>query len=296
MSIEVKFYKCLVEPSRIAGVSSMEHKMKLLLFLSVFLTCAFASGTTPAILFRRQSSQCYTGYTNCGRYCIPPHYICCPDGSGGCDPNIAQCWLGNEGGYFCCSNGKVCDGPGGAVTDSTYVTSFYTTTTRTTSSLGPTPTPIVVGGSLTCETGWQLCGDDCIPAAWQCCPDLSGGCDPDVSRCWLGSNGLWGCCEHLFPSCAGGPGLTTTLSSTYSAVVGSPTSTMSQTSSQAINTPTPASISATTRTASSSAAGRPISASISSTSPAQLLNGGQHNDGLLASLVSLVIAVFALVI
>jgi hypothetical protein len=119
---------------------------KLVLFLGLTVSTTFAAQSSPSSpLYSRQlvpipcSEQ---GEKDCGTGCIPLTYTCCPDRAGGC-PASAVCWLGTNGRYGCCPLGLVCDGPGGASTRASTITSTITrdvtigSTSTSTQTVGP---------------------------------------------------------------------------------------------------------------------------------------------------------------
>lgn len=59
------------------------------------------------------ATQCASGDSVCGEFCIPSTYTCCPDLEGGCAANT-ECQKGDNGVYGCCPSGSTCTGDGGA--------------------------------------------------------------------------------------------------------------------------------------------------------------------------------------
>jgi hypothetical protein len=87
------------------------------LIATALASAALATHITPP-LFHRDTDELTcadVGEADCGDYCIPLTYTCCPDQSGGC-PATEVCWLGSNGEYGCCPIGETCDGPGGVAT------------------------------------------------------------------------------------------------------------------------------------------------------------------------------------
>ncbi len=114
---------------------------------------------------------CPDDYDCCGDHCCPKGDECC--GQACCKPSQTCC------GDYCCPAGQhCCDSPSGCCDDQN------------------------TSGGNTCDG--QICGGDCIPWDYKCCPGGSWWCTPDEKCCPEG----FGCCpvgdtccvDHCCPS------------------------------------------------------------------------------------------------
>ena|SRR3569833_89497 len=121
--------------------------MRAVILVSLLASAAVGTQLSGGNI-KRQGGDCSSvGLKACGDGCVPLSYTCCPDQKEGCPANTV-CSLGDNNEYGCCPIGRVCQGPGGAITstitgpgETTSITDISTVTGTTITDISTPAAP-----------------------------------------------------------------------------------------------------------------------------------------------------------